>query len=115
MFRFDVKQFVIYIVFHLYRIQGEDYAMERLREVKKKELGVEPVKERQFKKKKPKGPNPLSCKKKKKKKTCIQLTLAGSNEDSSQPQRAKRRRRVKIPEHVRQELSLKINSSEVQN
>ncbi len=77
--------------------------MERLRKIKKQELGTD-TKEKPFKRRKPKGPNPLSCKKKKKKAN-IREPLENIGPSSSQPQRTKRRRRVKIAEHIRQELA----------
>lgn len=85
--------------------------MERLRQIKKKELGTD-IKEKPFKRRKPKGPNPLSCKKKKKK-AHIREPLENVGPSSSQPQRTKRRRRAKIAEHIRQELAARLNVSKV--
>lgn len=82
--------------------------MERLRHIKKQELGGLAADEKRFKRRKPKGPNPLSCKKKKKKITTRDpLQTDGTSAD--QAQRPKRRKRVKIAEHIRQELASRSN------
>jgi U3 small nucleolar RNA-associated protein 23 len=83
--------------------------MERLRLIKKQELGETTMKT-PIKRRKAKGPNPLSCKKKKKK-ACVLEPLKTVEESSSQPQRIKKRRRVKIAEHIRKELVSRLNVS----
>lgn len=84
--------------------------MERLRLIKKQELGLTTEK-KSFKRRKAKGPNPLSCKKKKKK-ACIREPFENVGVSSSHPQRTKRRRRVKIAMHVRQELASRLQTSD---
>jgi hypothetical protein len=83
--------------------------MERLRLIKKQELGMITEK-KPFKRRRAKGPNPLSCKKKKKK-TCIRESVVNVGASSSHPQRTNRRRRVKIALHIRQELASRLNVS----
>lgn len=82
--------------------------MERLRQLKKQELGSQTGEEKRFKRKKAKGPNPLSCKKKKKKiGTREPLQKAGTSSD--QGVRPRKRKRVKIADHIRQELAARLN------
>lgn len=89
---------------------GEDHALYRLREIKKKELGVPPTQVKKIKKKKAKSRNPLSCRRKIKKAPCIPSNTGSSNGTSDQQPR-KKRKRVKISAHVRQELISKLNQS----
>ncbi len=83
--------------------------MDRLRKIKKKELGVVTVEEKRFKRRKPKGPNPLSCKKKKKKHNARGPLKSDKPATSDQAQPTKRRKRVKIAEHIRQELASRVH------
>ncbi|KAK4045712.1 rRNA-processing protein UTP23 homolog [Daphnia magna] len=89
-------------------IHDQGCTMERLRQLKKQELGSQTGEEKRFKRKKAKGPNPLSCKKKKKKiGTREPLQKAGTSSD--QGVRPRKRKRVKIADHIRQELAARLN------
>ena len=90
-----------------YRVRGLDGAMERLQRLKEVELDV-PSAEKRIKRRKAKGPNPLSCKKKKTIKNINSngSTSGGSKNTEGEPMK-KKRKRVKIAKHIRQELALK--------
>ena len=85
--------------------------MDRLRKLKKEELGRVSIEEKRFKRRKPKGPNPLSCKKKKKKPSNRGHLESSNSASSSQTQPTKRRKRVKIAAHILQELASRQNAS----
>ena len=70
--------------------------------LKDKELGTQNQEQRP-RKKKAKGPNPLSCKKKQKKATPSVGMKRPADSDPSEPVK-KRRKRLKVAAHVRQEL-----------
>lgn len=78
-------------------LESEKKALEELKE-KHGVLSDEGPK----KKKKKKGPNPLSCKKKKKK-TETENSNKNTNREISGVQK-KKRKKIRIPEHVKQEL-----------
>lgn len=73
----NYKNLLPYIAFPIFQLlivwfrsHGQDKAMERLQKIKQNELGESSTQTRpSIKRKRAKGPNPLSCKKKKKKVT----------------------------------------------
>ncbi|KAI5705185.1 hypothetical protein M8J75_012736 [Diaphorina citri] len=86
------------------RFAVNDDQKKVIKELKIKTFG--PEKEKKFKKKKIKQPNPLSCLKSKKKKP--QQTL---NHTIDKPKNKKKRVRVKIPKHVKEELMKMKNTA----
>uniref|UniRef100_A0A8D8PYQ1 rRNA-processing protein UTP23 homolog n=1 Tax=Cacopsylla melanoneura TaxID=428564 RepID=A0A8D8PYQ1_9HEMI len=79
------------------RFAVNDIQKETIKELKIKTFG--PEKEKKFKKRKKKQPNPLSCLKSKRKKgeNNVQDTI-------EKPKNKKKRVRVKVPKHVKEEL-----------
>ncbi|KAJ1519141.1 hypothetical protein ONE63_011261 [Megalurothrips usitatus] len=78
------------------------YEEAQLAKLKEEELGIKPNTEPASNKKKRKGgPNPLACKKKQKKSNLVpnQSQAAGSGIEKK-----KRRKRIKIPQHVKEEV-----------
>lgn len=89
-----------------FRFLPEKQSGESVQEIKLKMLGPDPDKDKPiFRRKKIKGPNPLSCKKKQKKKS-QQLVHKSSADSVSDGKVAKRknRKRVKVPQHVKEHL-----------
>ncbi|RWS17064.1 rRNA-processing protein UTP23-like protein [Dinothrombium tinctorium] len=78
---------------------SKDYQMEVLKKLKEQELSEEEGVNR--KKRRPKGPNPLSCKPKKKKQKQSETQL--SNE-SHEIKKKRKRKRTKVAKHVKQLL-----------
>ncbi len=83
--------------------------MERLQKIKQNELGESSTQTRpSIKRKRAKGPNPLSCKKKKKKVTNSKDgALVASSSQTADGAKKKKRKRVKIAKHIRLELEKK--------
>lgn len=68
-------------------------------------LGPDPDKDKPiFRKKKIKGPNPLSCKKKQKKSQQLQKKSSADSVSDGKVAKRKNRKRVKIPQHVKEHL-----------
>ncbi|CAB3366093.1 Hypothetical predicted protein [Cloeon dipterum] len=87
----------------------EKQSGESLAEIKRRVLGIEENTEKIFKKKKIKGPNPLSCKKKKK---AAEPNLpAPSTVSEGQVRKKRSRKRVKIPQHVKEHIKLQVEKS----
>jgi len=89
------------------RLASEEERIERLRQLKARELGERPAVEQRPRKKKAKGPNPLSCQKKKKKPQATAVAAGGKRPAGDSAEAAvakKKRKRVKVAAHVRQEL-----------
>lgn len=82
--------------------EWEKTAVEALR----KENGIEEDQVRKPRKKKKKGANPLSCKKKKKNPGNVQGVVKKDSASSE----VKKRKKVRIPKHVKEEL-LKLNKT----
>ncbi|XP_011311139.1 rRNA-processing protein UTP23 homolog [Fopius arisanus] len=78
----------------------KDYQMDILKELKQTS-GLLPQDETKVKKKKKKGPNPLSCKKKQKKSTITVNSKASG--------KVRKRRKTKIPSHVKKILKTETN------
>lgn len=91
------------------RSHGQDKAMERLQKIKQNELGESSTQTRpSIKRKRAKGPNPLSCKKKKKKVTNSKDgALVTSSNQTADGAKKKKRKRAKISKHIRMELEKK--------
>lgn len=103
-------QFVIHhssVIFS--RIETQGKSMDRLRLLKEKEIG-EPIVAKPRGKKRAKGPNPLSCMKKKKKITA--MNPAKTNTDQPTSSDKKKRKRVRIAKHIKEELALRQKASE---
>jgi len=81
----------------------ETRGIDRLRSLKEKEIGEESSIQKPRGKKRAKGPNPLSCMKKKKKTNAS--NPAKTNSDQSASSEKKKRKRVRIAQHVKEELA----------
>jgi len=84
--------------------------MDRLRLLKEKEIGDESNNEKPRRKKRAKGPNPLSCLKKKKKPAANNPLK--TNTDQSTSLGKKKRKRIRIAQHVKEELALRQKMSQ---
>lgn len=78
--------------------QSKEQGVSDLKVIKSQVLGPEPAVK---KRKKLKGPNPLSCKKKQKKPTAVAET---KNKDSEKKKRQRKRVKPTLPKHVRELL-----------
>jgi len=92
------------------RIQTQGCSMDRLRLLKEKEIGDESNNEKPRRKKRAKGPNPLSCLKKKKKPAANNPLK--TNTDQSTSLGKKKRKRIRIAQHVKEELALRQKMSQ---
>jgi len=103
-------------LFIFFRFLPDRQSGENVQDIKRKVFGLDPDEDKPvFRKKKIKGPNPLSCKKKQKK----------SQKQPQQPENSKKpdtvsdgkvakkraRKRVKVAQHVKELLKTKASSS----
>jgi U3 small nucleolar RNA-associated protein 23 len=93
-------------MYSCFRFLPEKQCGESVKEIKLKMLGPDPDLDKPiFRRKKIKGPNPLSCKKKQKKSKQLQQKSSTDSVCDGKVAKRKNRKRVKISQHVKEHLN----------